>query len=81
MDLTDGASALASAEQRVLGAALRGPAEAALPLRVLVAHVSERRWHINELLEFLLVGVGVSAIGRVTLLLFHLTIDVHRLLR
>ena len=81
MDLSDGAGALASAEQWVLGAALCGPAEAALPLRVLAAHVRERRWHVNELLELLLVGVGVSAISRVTLLLFHLAIDVHRLLR
>ena len=78
MDLTDSTDTLARTKEWVLSSCLRTPAETAFAVRILSAFVVESRWHGDELLELLLIGVSEDTVCTVALLLIG-CVHVHRL--
>ena len=81
MDLAHGAGALASTEEGVLDGGVGGPAETALVLGVLVRHVTESPWHLDELFKLLLVHICENAIRAVPFLLLVSLVAVHGVVR
>ena len=77
MDLTDGTSTFASAEQRVLLRGLGCPTESAFAFGVFVAHVMHRSWHLDKLFKVFLVRVRKYGVCAVALLLFGWLINLH----
>ena len=79
MDLGHCSFTFARSEERVGFVGLRVPAEAALALGVLVAHVLHSGGHFTELFEVLIVCITENAVCAVALLLLSRAIDVHLL--